>query len=425
MNKIFDIRLFSKPVILISVLLIVFSISVYVYHNKNPTTRNIGDNINTIPEGYGVNIHFKGHSINDINLIKNARIKIVRTDLFWSDIEQSPGEYRFSEYDKLVDDLVKSGIRPYLILDYSNTLYEKNNSIVSEKGKEAFVNYVKQATSRYKNHNIIWEIWNEPNVTWKSQTSYEDYANLVKAVSTVIKQNDPSGVVVAPALASLNQDSLNWLEQLFKRGLLDEIDAVSVHPYRGSPPETVASDYHKLNQLIKKYSNKNIPILSGEWGYSTGNGWFGLHLTEIQQAEYVVRSFLLNEWQHVPVSIWYDWKDDGVNPNNGEYNFGLRKNNLDSKPDYVSLKVLTKFLSGYKFESKIDLGNQNDYVLKFSSKAGDKVIVYWTVSSPHQFDLTGKNISGSIFSMFGEYRGEFQKKGKLQISSSPNYLIMN
>ena len=99
-----------------------------------------------------------------------------------------------------------------------------------------------------------------------------EYSLLLKQTSKTIKENDPSGTVVAPALAGLSEESLEWLEEIFKKDVLDYVDAVSVHPYRSWEPESVAYEYNVLRELINKYSSKPIPIISGEWGYSTGKG---------------------------------------------------------------------------------------------------------------------------------------------------------
>ena len=50
----------------------------------------------------------------------------------------------------------------------------------------------------------------------------------------------------------------------------------------------------------------------------------------------------------VPISIWYDWRDDGDNPKNPEHRFGLvhreyhegRDPVYDPKPAYQAMKAL-------------------------------------------------------------------------------------
>ena len=94
--------------------------------------------------------------------------------------------------------------------------------------------------------------------------------NTTRCSETVdaMRSVDPNVLIVAPATA------LDWvfLEDLFRRGMLDWVDAVSVHPYRFlDPPETVTADYQRLRALIESYSSRDrvIAIVSSEWGYSS------------------------------------------------------------------------------------------------------------------------------------------------------------
>jgi len=54
--------------------------------------------------------------------------------------------------------------------------------------------------------------------------------------------------------------------------VLEFLDGVRVHPYRApnQPPETIATDYKRLRELIDRCAPESkrgkIPILSGEWG---------------------------------------------------------------------------------------------------------------------------------------------------------------
>lgn len=413
--------------ILIILLLIVFSCYLFLEKGKN---FKLSEPSVAIPNGIGVNIHFAGKQI-DIDMIGDAGFNMVRTDLFWSAIETNQGVYDFKNngYDTLTRELIKKNITPYYVLDYSNTLYEKHGSaIVTQRGREAFNRYVDQVTKRYKNKNIIWEVWNEPNTnSWVPKPNTYEYFLLLKEASKTIKENDPSGIVVAPALAGMTEESFKWLEEILKQGALEYVDAISVHPYRADNPESVSSEYQSLRALIKKYSTKPIPIISGEWGYSTANGWYGLHLTEEEQAAYLVRMFLINKLEHIPISIWYDWKNDGGDPNNGYHNFGLRQENVAvPKLAYQAANTFTYFLSEYKLMKRIDLGHTDDYLLTFINRKGEKVLVMWTSRNTHEISFPLTNMKGHVFSMLGEDLGYFNSKhhSVMKISKEPIYLIM-
>lgn len=380
----------------------------------------------TIPNGFGVNIHFTGLP-HDLHLISEAGFKFIRMDLVWSRVEKTKGEYDFkgSGYDSLTLGCEKLGIRVLYILDYSNELYESDRSVRTDAGRKAFADFAEAAARRYAGKGILWEIWNEANIKqfWSPQPSVDDYCKLVEACASRIRQADPSGQIVAGATSQI---PLEWFEACFKKGLLNWIDVLSVHPYRSQPPETVISDYARFRELISRYApaSKQIPVISGEWGYSNIN-WDKSRLTEQQQADYLVRMFLINSYQKIPVSIWYDWKNDGTDSNEREHNFGTVKHDLNPKAAYLAAKVLSSSLAGYSIRERLDLGNENDFAFKLSN--GDsEAVVFWTLGPKHNVTLP---IDPTEVTLVGIYGGKVIINWKtehlnLRAEQSPQYLLI-
>ena len=380
----------------------------------------------TVPNGFGVNIHFRGEP-RDLDLIADAGFKFIRMDLTWEAIEREKGTYEFenSGYDALTKACAKRGIRLLYILDYSNRLYESDRSVRTRRGREAFADFAEAAASRYAGQGILWEIWNEPNIEqfWRPQPSAEDYCDLVEATAPHVREADRTGLVVAPATSQI---PFEWLEACFKRGLLKWIDALTVHPYRSQPPETVVEHYARLRCLIQKYApkGKEIPILSGEWGYSLIE-WNKARLSQEQQARYLVRMFLVNLYQDVPVSIWYDWKDDGTDPNEREHHFGTMTHDLKLKAAYRAARTLAHTLEGYSVEKRLDLCNENDFVLKLR-KDQNEALAIWTVGEQHDVQLPIGPGSATLIDMLGEKRALSWEGDELRlgISQSPQYLLI-
>ena len=81
------------------------------------------------------------------------------------------------------------------------------------------------AAERYAGRGVLWEIWNEANLKqfWSPQPSVDDYCKLVEASASRIRNADPSGQVVAGATSGI---PFEWLEDCFKRGLLQWIDVL-------------------------------------------------------------------------------------------------------------------------------------------------------------------------------------------------------
>jgi hypothetical protein len=379
-----------------------------------------------IPEGFGVNIHFRGEP-QDLDLIAEAGFRFIRMDLSWGGIEREKGVYRFDKmgYDALTEGCSERDIRILYILDYSNRLYESDRSVQTPEGQKAFAAFAEAAASRYAGKAILWEIWNEPNLKhfWSPQPSVSDYCKLVEQTAPRIRKADPTGLVVAPATSGI---PLDWLQACFEKGLLEHIDVLSVHPYRSKPPETVVPDYAALRELIGRYApdGKRIPIISGEWGYSNVN-WDKTRLSDAQQGQYLVRMFLTNLSQNVPVSIWYDWCNDGTNPNEREHNFGTVTHDLKPKEAYRAAKTLNTTLKGYRFEQQVPLDNEQDVALLFV-KGDKKALVVWTVQGKHQTALPFDPRKARIVDMLGRELIISWKTEPpaVQISQRPKYLLL-
>ena len=346
-----------------------------------------------VPEGFGVNIHFTRAESAELDLLRDGGSKFVRMDFAWGGVERAKGVYTFENYDRLVADMSGRGIRCLFILDYGNRLYDGGVAPHSDEGRQAFANFAAAAAERYAGKGILWEIWNEPNHPnfWKPKPDPESYAKLVKATVPAIRAADPDAFVCGPASSEF---AWEYQEALGKLGVFSLFDAVSVHPYRQGVPETAGADYLRLRALLHRYvPGRTIPILSGEWGYSTA--W--RNFDDETQADYLVRQRLVNLASGVPLSIWYDWRDDGLDPREAEHHFGTVFRDFRPKPSYVAGTVLADTLRGYEYVRRIPMPGENDWVLVFRkprkpirNEVGqplDTAIAFWTTDAPRGIDL--------------------------------------
>jgi hypothetical protein len=325
----------------------------------------------TFGDGWGVNIHFTRQAPGELRKIREAGFRWIRMDLFWHDIEKQKGVYDFSGYDQLVRDCEQEGLRILFILCYGNDIYQKGSPRTPES-RRAFANYVRAAVERYKGKGILWEMWNEPNIFfWQPYPNVEDYILLAKEVGRTIRSVSPDELYVGPATSGFDW---GFLERCFRAGLLREWDAVTVHPYREAAPETAAKEWPRLRQLVDMYAppGKNIPLLSGEWGYS--DAW--PTMDRQRQAHMIQRQYLSNLANHVGLSIWYDWKNDGPDRKEYEHNFGTVEENLDPKPAYLAAQKLSRRMEGQKFLHRLETGIDNAHLLTFA-KDGRLTFVAW------------------------------------------------
>ncbi len=339
-----------------------------------------------LPDGVGVNIHFTTGHRQDLDMIATAGFKVVRMDLAWADVERKIGRFDWSAYDELTANLDARGIRSYYILDYSNPLYEPGGLAPQHPDSvAAYARFAAAAARHFQSHQVILEIWNEPNGSfWNPHADVQQYTAMALAACKAICKVEPHATIVAPALSGLDW---SFLESFFKAGALEYLDAVSVHPYRdGQPPETAAQDYERLRAMIIRYSpNRAVPIISGEWGYSSYTHGVSLQT----QANFITRQQLSNLLNGVPVSIWYDWRNDGKDPNENEHNFGTVTDELQLKPAYRSVQILTHELGGYRISRRQPMADPQDFALVLTNSIQETKLAVWTLGSPHEagFDL--------------------------------------
>lgn len=337
-----------------------------------------------VPDGLGVNIHFTEAKPGELQMIVDGGFRWVRMDFAWQRTERAQGEYDFSSYDRLMGELDKHRLRAMFILDYSNALYESDSSVRTAAGRQRFAQWAAAAVAHFRGRGIVWEIWNEPNGGfWKPKPDAADYAALAVTACQAIRAVAPAECIVAPATSGID---LAFLEECFRRGLLDQIDAVSVHPYRQTGPESAVGEYARLREMIHQHApaGKHLAILSGEWGYSSV--WAGYD--DALQGALLPRQWLTNLAAGIPLSIWYDWRDDGTDPKEPEHHFGTVSPAYQAgaqppfrpKPAYLAAQTLTRALAGTHFIRRLALGTRDDHVLLFGD-GSRQVLACWTTAS--------------------------------------------
>jgi len=344
-----------------------------------------------LPDGLGTNIHFTTPQPGEMKMLAEGGFRWLRMDFVWGRIERTRGVYDWSAYDRLVKAGEPHGMRFLFILDYSNQLYESERSVRTAAGRAAFARWAAAAVKRYKGRGILWEMWNEPNLDkfWGPEATTQDYIRLAKAVGQGIRTAAPKEYYIGPGTSGIPMD---FLAQCFQAGLLEYWCAVSVHPYRQSPPETVAEDYCRLRALLRRYApkGKHLPILSGEWGYSAAWNAFDRE----KQGRYLPRQWLTNLANDVPLSIWYDWHDDGRDPKEAEHHFGTVRNPVhkgrnpvyDPKPAYLAARTLTTVLKGFRFNKRLAVGPPDDVHVLLLSRGNDVRLAVWA-ESPEPRDV--------------------------------------
>ena len=381
-----------------------------------------------LPDGLGINIHSTDFLPGEMAQFRATGATWTRMDFQWGKTETVRGVYDWSSYDRLMAQLGAAKIRPIFILDYGNKLYSPV-SPDTPTSRAAYAKWAAAAALHFRGRGVLWEIWNEPNGFWRPEPDANAYTRLALEAARAIKAAAPGEAVIGPTTATFDW---NFIETTFRGGVLNYFDAVSVHPYRNTPPETAAPDYARLRNLIQKYAppGKEIPILCGEWGYTSQ----ARERSETVQARFLARQWLVNIASGARLSMWYDWRDDGPNPDERENRFGIVRNQyragqtpvFDPKPAYFAAQTLTRQLSGLYFRRRLAGADDFDWILEFG-RGDQTVLAAWTIAP----DITKPGASAqrfydlppgrwSVVSYAGEVLPSVQ--GRVELSGSPLFL---
>lgn len=388
-----------------------------------------------VPAGFGVNIHFTDARPGEMKMLAASGVKWIRMDFVWGATEREPGQYDFRAYERLLKSLDEFGIKALFILDYANRHYDQGLSPYSDEGRRAFARWAAAAAKHFQGRGILWEMYNEPNIHfWKPEPNVQNYIKLAIEVGKAIRQEAPGEIYIGPATSQID---MKFLEACFQAGLLEYWDGVSVHPYRQSAPETVLPEYQKLAELIARYApaGRKIPIISGEWGYSAA--W--RNYDESRQGKYLPRQWLTNITAGIPVSIWYDWHDDGPDPKEAEHHFGMvaypyhegREPVYDPKPAFIAARTLSTVLEGYRFVERLSVKPdqaEGCHALKFE-KDGKTAIAVWLQQDGEtatvQIDLPVGRYQ--VTDYLGNDRGVKEVTSvptQIEINDTPLYLVL-
>lgn len=324
-----------------------------------------------------VNIHFTKDD-RGLDIAAAAGFSKARMDLGWSGVEKTKGTYDFSALDGLVTSLASRSMYLHLILDYFNSIYPGADSAdFSTTTVPAFAALAKAAAAHFAGKGVTFEIWNEPNLAgfWPPTPSATQYAELCKAAIAAVHAGDQNARV---STAGISGFDLTFLHDTLAAGGGDGADAIGVHPYRQTGPESAGADLVTMKALIADGLHASLPVWDTEWGYSST--WYGDGHDPTTQKTQAVRATreLLTAWSlGFPIAVYYDLRDDGTDGTNAEDNFGLVGNDYSDKPAIVAVRTLTTLAKNRSFIGFLATEPSSVHAMRLDG-AKDTVVALWT-----------------------------------------------
>ena len=359
---------------------------------------------------FGVGTH-RGRNSDDVNvrLISDIHAQIVRLDIFWAELERQ-GQYNFGLYDDLINGLRQGGRSIVLVLAYGHPDHSDGpaNPVFAlpprtREQRAAYGRFVQAVAKRYHGSDIVYEIWNEPNLDlfWPPTFDAKAYGELLGVAARAIRDVEPDATIIPAGLANEN-DPAQFLHTLASAGALGDVDGISFHPYRQDGPENSLFDIAEFESAA--VGRPDQPLWITEWGYS--EAWLakGGPDTRQRQAVMIGRMMLTAALVRAKALLVYDLIDDGTDPHDQESSFGLYDYDFNPKVSAMAFRTIADLMSGCStYEFKADgarhtitaafhIGTGVSFVI-WTYEPGRPLEICFTTPDTHPVELT--DISGN------------------------------
>ena len=347
-----------------------------------------------ILSGFGIQLKGPDEAPETLDRVAAAGFRVVRRGFIWEAVERDRGVFDFSRYDAFVEACAARGLRIIGCIAFGHRLYPP---VREPEGRRAWAAFAAALAARYAGRDILWELWNEPNVctfwgrhgTHNSHRYADEYIALVREAVPAMRAAAPACRIAVGAVSGCWSASYEWMAYAFRHGLLGcGADVLSVHPYSTYVPEDYAGAYARIRGLMA-YAGvpADFPIADTERGYPigrpTGNNpdellaEMGFHPDDgtgrseaaARQAALAVRQVLVDAWLGTALTSWYEWA--------GDEGFGLVLPSGAETPALDALRVLARTLDGFRLDGRLDVGHERAFCLRFRNGAGATRLVLW------------------------------------------------
>jgi hypothetical protein len=294
----------------------------------------------------------------------------VRLGLYWSWMEpNAPGQYRedgLTRFDRLLEVASSHGLRVIVTVlstpcwalppDAQSGCQPGVYHAEPPADPAAFGRFISFVSSRWGDRLSGIEVWNEPNQEAFFGGTPADYSQLVRAAHDAVQQSRPGLPVAAGALALADAE---YLRELYRLGVKQWSDAISIHPYdladgtygdprRQWPAEMAKLSYSggvpSIHQVMREHGD-DAPLWLTEFGYPSCPAT--PHCVEPEkQGEYLVAALRqAARWDYVEVMLLFRLRDWYPGGENLEYHFGLLERDWTPKPGHSAVRDELAFLA--------------------------------------------------------------------------------
>jgi len=302
--------------------------------------------------------------------------KVIRTGVEWGGLQPQKNQWNWQAMDRLVKIYGEKGMELQYILAFTaqwaapeEKQKDKNWLAWSRCAPDlqAWRQYASGMAKRYKDKIRYWEVWNEPDLNGFGNFKVEEYNEMVKAAYQEIKKVDPKLQVMTGGFATIadhpSRKDPKFQEKVL-RGAKGYFDIHAAHEHCDFVNYALRVDGMFLP--LREATGTKVPWYANETAISSMDG------AEKMQAETLFKKLLFS-WSRGAIGYtWYDLRNDGYDPKDGEHNFGMLTTDFYPKAVYPVYNALVQAFRGTVYDRQLDLG-RNRWALVFKGK--DRIVI--------------------------------------------------
>ena len=199
----------------------------------------------------GINAELLQYAPEELRLhlekMRAANFRWLRQFARWDELEPQPGEFDWSGWDALVEQLRAFPELELVVVLMNSPAWARNQhptraltATAPPADLDSFAQFVSQFAARYSGEIDYYQVWDEPNLddAWGSlDPRPAEYIALLETARQAILRNDSTATIIAAALAPTTETSgqnisdIRYLQALYDHGARDLMDIVAGKPY--------------------------------------------------------------------------------------------------------------------------------------------------------------------------------------------------
>ena len=251
-------------------------------------------------------------------------LRLWDTGTSWLQIEATRGRYEWGLLDTALETAADAGVTDVLLVlgptpvwnasSLKGVQYPVAGAASEPKSVQAWDDFVTAVVDRYAGRITAYQIWNEASLKMFWQGSPEQMADLTERAYRIIKERDPSALVVGASttvrlLGAFERFFPAYVEELAARDWPVDVLAVHSYPSGAQGPLDRARNLRLVRHTLDRLNAPALPVWDTELNYGlAGPGDVSRgNIVGDQATSWVVRTYLDSMRFGVGRTYFYIW----------------------------------------------------------------------------------------------------------------------